>query len=143
LDKEAGELLPIGIEKKSPEDGDKDCERNTLHGHEHVIGNYVHDDRAQNRERERHITIDEQKQAAHELYRTNYENILRLNQRIEECPAGVGGRGGIGRKCKKGLEPKKTKIRSKRIRAIIMAIFMRFPFAMRIFCGSRMLPEFE
>ena len=97
----------------------------SLGRHQKVECPNVYYDRAENRQAERNEAANQEKQAADDLEAADDVNVAAGKNACKYSPVTPCGRGGIGRKCRNPLEPKKTKINPRRIRAIIVKIFIR------------------
>ena len=71
-------------EHDAPKDRDEDRQFDTSRTHQGVKQENVHDDRPENRERERHVAIDQKQRARNHLKPRDDQEIFRNEHRSEE-----------------------------------------------------------
>ena len=88
LDEEAGEVLATTQEDDEPQDDNDESERDATAIHQQMVERYIHNDRAEEHKRERHIAIDQQEKTAENLKTSNNEHVMRDKDCIEELTRG-------------------------------------------------------
>ena len=104
----SGERRTHAREHDAPKDRDKKREPEALRIHQTMKQQDVHDDGGKYRERERHVTIDQEQDAANELNRENEQQIFRDEHRSEELPR-HSARGRHRNEVKKSVEAEDQK----------------------------------
>ena len=90
--KDSGERRPDTREHDAPKDRGKNCEPQTGRIHQNVKQQNVHDDRSEDRQRERHESINQEQSARDHLEPENGHQIVRNEQCSEELSRDSAGR---------------------------------------------------